>query len=180
MHPHVPHITLIGMAGVGKSSIARRVQKRLQDMVTICELDDRIVEDQGAATLQDVLASMSPKKFIELEGRIAMQATSRLNGPTIISPGGSIIYNDRAMAILHHKTHVIYLETRFEWVEERIAKKPRALVLKPGQSLRQLYEERIEIYPRWAHETLFCDSKRTREKIAGMLAKRLLALAQVA
>ena len=65
-----------------------------------------------------------------------------------------------------HPTHQALLA--FEtWVEERLGDfHARGVTVKPGQTLRDLYNERCPMYERHAHVTIPCDGLRLREVVA--------------
>jgi shikimate kinase len=173
MNTTFDRVTFIGMCGVGKSNIARKLHKRLGDKLVVLDIDELIVVQRRAQSLQEVVASMSPERFTELEGEMTIHAVNSMHGPTIIAPGGSIIYHERAMEILRRETHIIYLRASLETIERRVARKPdRGIVFKPGETLADIYARRTPLYERWADETIDCDGK--RKKVANKLAPRFV------
>lgn len=173
MDTRLDRVTFIGMPGVGKSNIARKLRTLLGDELIVLDIDELLVVHRRAKSLQEVVASMRPEKFTELEGEMTIHAVNSLHGPAIIAPGGSIIYHERAMEILRRETHIIYLEASLETIERRIARKPdRGIVFLPGETLADLYARRTPLYERWADETICCDGK--RRKVAKKLAPRFV------
>ena len=62
---------------------------------------------------------------------------------------------------------VIYLQLSYEQVEERLGDlHARGVTVKPGQTLRDLYNERCPLYASYAHVTIPCDGLRLREVVA--------------
>ena len=59
---------------------------------------------------------------------------------------------------------VVYLKLSYEALEERLGDlNARGVTLKEGQTLRDLYEERIPMYEKYALVTINCEGKELRE-----------------
>ena len=70
---------------------------------------------------------------------------------TILATGGSAVLSDTAMNFLRENSEVIYLEVSYETISERIFNlSERGVVRGPGQSLLETYNERLELYKRYA------------------------------
>ena len=69
----------------------------------------------------------------------------------VISPGGSVIYCKEAMEHFKEIGTVVYLQVSFETIDARIScAKNRGVVLKEGQTLHGLYEERTKLFEKYA------------------------------
>lgn len=69
----------------------------------------------------------------------------------VISTGGSVVYCENAMRHLGEIGTVIYLKLSYEKLRKRLGNlKGRGVVLKDGQTLLELYEERIPLYEKYA------------------------------
>ena len=85
---------------------------------------------------------------------------------TIIATGGSAVYGEEAMGHLREIGTVIYLQLSYEEIEDRLGDlNARGVTLRSGQSLRDLYEERIPLYEKYAHITVECDNKYLRHVV---------------
>ncbi len=156
---HRQHITFIGMPSAGKTKVGRILAELLG--IDFIDIDERIVESQGAANLQEIVDKLSPEQFAELETKIAIQTVKGLSRPTVIATGGSMIYYADAMYVFRKHTRVIHLSASLETIERRVAKKPdRGIVFAPGETLADLYHRRIPLYEEWAHRTVSADGKR--------------------
>ena len=70
---------------------------------------------------------------------------------TVVATGGSVVYGEEAMAHLKKIATVIYLRLSYEELEKRLGNlKNRGVVLREGQTLKDLYEERIKLYEKYA------------------------------
>lgn len=79
-----------------------------------------------------------------MENRINAGLDVRLS---VIAPGGSVIYGEEAMKHLKEISEVVYLKMSYEEMERRIGNVvDRGVALKPGFTLRDLYNERVPLY----------------------------------
>ena len=68
-----------------------------------------------------------------------------------------MIYGPRAMEHLREIGTVVYLKLPLEEVAERLGDlNARGVTLRPGQTLADLYAERVPLYEKYAHEVVDC------------------------
>lgn len=148
----IMNVTLIGMAGAGKSYLG----KKLADALDLEWVDSDILlsEAYGGKDIQAILDDLGEEKYLQTEADICINATKGKDG-MCISPGGSIVYVDRWMKHMCDISKVIYLKVPFEMVEERLLNvPPRAIIGLGRKSLRELYDERHPLYEKNAHLTV--------------------------
>lgn len=147
------NLTLIGMAGAGKSYVGKRLAQKLG----FGFLDiDGYLEEQYGKELEKIVEEMGDEAFIEAEGRAIIEATSGKDSH-IFSPGGSSIYEPEAMEHLARISRIVYLRAPFATVERRIggsAARMGRIVGIRGKSFRQLFDERVCLYEKYAHLSL--------------------------
>ena len=81
----------------------------------------------------------------------------------MIAPGGSVIYGEEAMKHLKEISEVVYLKMSYEEMERRIGNVvDRGVALKPGFTLRDLYNERVPLYEKYA-DIVIDEAGRRRE-----------------
>ena len=139
------NIVLIGMPGVGKSTVGVILAKVLGYQFVDADL---LIQKSEGKLLKDIIAEKGTDGFIEVENRVnaSIQAEN-----TIIATGGSVIYGKEAMAHLKEIGTVVYLHVPFATLEKRLADiKGRGVVLKEGQTLETLFEERSKLYEQYA------------------------------
>ncbi|MBO5260225.1 MAG: shikimate kinase [Agathobacter sp.] len=139
------NIVLIGMPGVGKSTIGVILAKVLGYQFVDADL---LIQQQEGKLLKDIIADVGTEGFIQVENRVnaSIQAEK-----TIIATGGSVVYGKEAMEHLKSIGTVIYLKVSFEILQKRLADiKGRGVVLKEGQDLCALFEERAPLYENYA------------------------------
>ncbi len=140
------NIILIGMPGVGKTTIA----KRLMRAAGMEFLDtDRVIEEACGKKIAALVAEHGADGFIALENRICAQINAT---NTVIATGGSVVYGEDAMQHLSACGCVVYLKLAFPLLKKRLDMSlfERGVVLKKGQSFYDLYRERIPLYEKYA------------------------------
>lgn len=152
------NITLIGMPGVGKSTVGVVLAKKLG----LAFLDsDLLIQETTGRLLHELIAEKGIAGFVELENKI--NASIKARG-TVIATGGSAVYGEEAMLHLAQNGTVVYLSADYLTIEERLGNlAERGVVLKEGQTLKDLYEERIPLYEKYAEYTVLCENKSIRE-----------------
>lgn len=143
------NITLIGMPASGKSTIGVLLAKRLG--FSFVDVDIMIQEKTGKL-LKEIIAEEGTEGFLDIENRINQELDVRRS---VIAPGGSVIYGEEAMRHLQEISRVVYLKLTYEELENRLGDlTDRGVALKPGMTLRDLYEERAPLYERYAQITV--------------------------
>lgn len=139
------NIILIGMPGVGKSSagvvLAKVMGYKFAD-------SDLIIQEKTGMLLKDIISEKGIDGFIRVENDI--NKTLDMEN-TVIATGGSAIYGEEAMEHLKTIGTIVYLKASYEDINSRLGDlKGRGVVLKEGQSLKSLYEERTPLYEKYA------------------------------
>lgn len=164
------NIILIGMPGVGKSTIGVILAKVLGYQFIDADL---LIQKAEGKLLKDIIREKGTDGFIEVEERV----NSRIEAcQSVIATGGSVVYGKRAMEHLKSIGTVVYLKQSLRQLEKRLRNiRGRGVVLKPGQTLADLYKERTVLYEKYAdiivdehglniEETLDAVEKELREK----------------
>lgn len=139
------NIVLIGMPGVGKSTVGVILAKVLGYQFLDADL---VIQQQEKKLLKDIIAEIGTEGFIEVENRVNAGLEC---SQTIIATGGSVVYGKEAMEHLKEIGTVVYLEVPYKTIEKRLSDiKGRGVVLKDGQTLYDLYMERTPLYEKYA------------------------------
>lgn len=143
------NIVMIGMPASGKSTIGILLAKRLgYSFVDV----DLVIQEQTGKLLKEIIAEQGMDGFKKVEEDTNAGLNVR---KSIIAPGGSVIYGERAMKHLSEIGTVVYLKLSYEDLERRLGDLvDRGVVLKDGMTLRDLYEERCPYYERYADITV--------------------------
>ena len=139
------NIVLIGMPGVGKSTVGVILAKVLGYQFVDSDL---VIQKEEGKLLKEIIAEVGPEGFIEVENRI--NASLEVEH-SVIATGGSVVYGKEAMQHLKEIGTIVYLALPFADIDKRLSDiKGRGVVLKDGQDLKALYEERTLLYEAYA------------------------------
>ena len=77
----------------------------------------------------------------------------------VISTGGSAVYSDAAMQHLKKNSTCIYLDVTVDTLRSRITDyETRGIAKRPDQSFADLFEERTQLYRKYADITIQADA----------------------
>jgi len=138
-------IVLIGMMGVGKSSIGRRLAARLG--IPFVDADTEI-EKAAGMSIPDIFARHGEANFRNGEARVIARLLE--SGPQVLATGGGAIMNADTRAAIRQKGVSVWLNAEFEVLMRRISKRkndrPMLQTSDPAETLRRLLKEREPIY----------------------------------
>lgn len=139
------NIVLIGMPGVGKSTIGVILAKQLgYEFVD----SDLIIQRKENRLLHEIIEQEGVDGFIEVENSVN---ASLCVEKSVIATGGSAVYGREAMEHLKNIGRIVYLQLSYEALEKRLGNlKGRGVVLREGQTLKDIYEERSMLYKKYA------------------------------
>lgn len=161
------NIILIGMPGAGKSTVGVVLAKKMG----YCFVDsDLVIQERTKKLLHEIITEKGQQGFLEIENQI--NASLELEN-TVLATGGSAIYGKEAMEHLKKIGTVVYLRLSHRTIATRLGDfHERGVALKKGQTLLDLYEERIPYYEEYADITVNCERKPIR-RIVEEIVKRL-------
>ncbi len=140
------NIVLIGMPGVGKSTAGVILAKVMGFQFVDVDL---VIQRRENRLLSEIIEEEGVDGFIEIESKVN---ASLFVEDSVISTGGSVVYGAKAMEHLSRIGVIIYLKLPFEILDKRLSDiKGRGVLLREGQTLKSLYEERVPLYERYAH-----------------------------
>ena len=152
------NIVLIGMPGAGKSTVgvvlAKVVGYKFVD-------SDLVIQEAYGKLLHELITEHGLEGFLEIEDTI----NARLEvEKAIIATGGSVIYGERAMEHLKEIGLIVYLKLGLNSIAERLGDlQQRGVALKDGYGLKELYEERVPLYEKYADLIVDCEEKPIRQ-----------------
>ena len=142
---HKDNIVLIGMPGVGKSTVGVILAKVMGYQFIDADL---LIQQQEKRLLHEIIADVGVDGFIQVENRVNASIQAERS---IIATGGSVVYGREAMEHLKSIGTVIYLKVPYAELEKRLADiQGRGVVLREGQNLHDLYLERTPRYEKYA------------------------------
>lgn len=160
------NIILIGMPGAGKSTVGVVLAKNLGMSFMDSDL---VIQENTGKKLHQLIEEHGIDGFI----RIEEQVNASLNpSNTVIATGGSVIYGPAAMEHLGNIGTICYLKLSYAAISDRLGDlAQRGVVLREGQSLQDLYQERTPLYEKYASLTIDCENKNIREAVEEIAAR---------
>ena len=140
------NVTLIGMPGCGKSTIGVVLAKVLGYRFVDTDL---LIQEREGMLLHEIIREKGTDAF----ARIEEEVNAHVRGNKIvIATGGSVVYGQKAMEHLRSISTVVYIRLPFAEFEHRLGNiRRRGVLLREGQTLTDLYEERCPLYEKYAH-----------------------------
>ncbi|MGI6018572.1 MAG: shikimate kinase [Marvinbryantia sp.] len=140
------NVILIGMPGAGKSTVGVVLAKVLgYDFID----SDLLIQKEDGRLLWQIIRDEGIEGFNQIEERVNSNIQAE---NSVISTGGSVVYGPAAMEHLRSIGTVVFLDVPYPSLKKRLGNlTKRGVVLKPGQTLQDLYQERITLYRKYAH-----------------------------
>lgn len=163
------NVILIGMPGSGKSTVGVVLAKKLGYRFIDSDL---VIQEKCQKLLYQLIEERGEAGFLMLENEINGSITAK---GAVIATGGSAVYGKEAMRHFQEIGQIVYLKLPYEELEQRLGDlHERGVVLKEGYTLRDLYEERIPLYEKYADITIECEGKDIRGVMEEIYEKRSL------
>lgn len=160
------NIVLIGMPGVGKSTVGVILAKLMGYKFVDTDL---IIQEQEKKLLKEIIAEQGIDGFIETENRILSHLDIK---EAVIATGGSVVYGSDAMKKLSKNSIVVYLKLDYNKLKYRLGNiKNRGVVIRDGQSLSGLYKERVPLYEKYADVTIDENGCNVEKTVSKLLAE---------
>lgn len=139
------NIILIGMPGAGKSTVGVVLAKVLgYDFID----SDLVIQAKTGKKLFEIINEKGIDGFLEIENKINAELDVK---NSVIATGGSVIYGEEAMEHLKSIGTVIYLDVNYKSLEKRLGNLlKRGVAIRSGNTLLDLYNERVPLYKKYA------------------------------
>ena len=137
-------IVLVGLMGAGKTTVGRRLARRLG-----LEFADSDFEIEKAAqmTVADIFSTYGEDYFRAGERRVISRL---MDGPArVLATGGGAFINDETRTLMKEKSITIWLDASLEVLVERTSRRDTRPLLQSGNPetiLEQLLADRTPIY----------------------------------
>jgi shikimate kinase len=148
----LPLISLVGLPGSGKSTIARRLAKSLSWRY----LDvDAEVEREAGCSIPTVFERFGEERFREIEEEIIARLVCE--SEAVIATGGGAVLRESNRKVLRERSTVVYLRFAPEALVHRLKDDTRRPLFRDSDvptKLRELFEERNPLYELVSHMVL--------------------------
>ena len=139
------NIVLIGMPGVGKSTIGVILAKELGYHFLDSDL---LIQQEEKSLLKEIISKKGVEAFLSIENQVNQKIQV---DHCVIATGGSAVYGKEAMEHFKEIGDIIYLHSSYEILSKRLGNlKNRGVVLRDGQTLYDIYLERNILYRQYA------------------------------
>jgi shikimate kinase len=158
------NIILIGMPGVGKSTVGVLLAKRLR----FAFLDTDIhIQLQEGKSLRELISLHGTDGFCDLEENYILSLSA---DRSVIATGGSVVYMWKAMEHLHAFGQIVHLDLKLSRLKKRLNDMDaRGVVIAPDQNLGGLYAERQPLYLKYADMTVSTDGLSPDQVVAKIM-----------
>lgn len=142
-------IALVGLMGVGKSSVGRRLANALD-----LPFRDADVEVEAAAgrSIPDIFADLGEAVFREGERRVISRLLE--DPPHVLATGGGAFMNDETRALIKSKTISIWLKADLDILARRVSRKDNRPLLAGKDPMEVLETQAAVRYPVYAQADL--------------------------
>lgn len=141
-------IALVGMMGVGKSSVGRKLAATLK--LPFVDADEAI-EQAAQMPIPEIFAKFGEAYFRDGERRVIARLLEGQNPgrPSVIATGGGAFVNDQTRRLILDKAIAVWLDCDVETLYERVGRKGNRPLLQQGdprEILTRLKAERAPFY----------------------------------
>lgn len=137
-------IALVGLMGVGKSSIGRRLALALE--LPFRDADNE-VEAAAGRTISEIFESFGEQAFREGERKVIARLMD--DGPHVLATGGGAFINDETRALIKDRAVSVWLKADLELLARRVSRKDTRPLVRgkdPLEVLTSLAEVRYPLY----------------------------------
>ncbi|MEQ8153289.1 MAG: shikimate kinase [Clostridiaceae bacterium] len=139
------NLVLIGMPGSGKSTIGKLLSERLSYKFIDSDL---WIEEKLGETINDMF--LKGEDYFRKEESKAYEEIAKLDS-VIISTGGGVVKNPKNMEVLGVTGTIVFIDRTVEDILSDIEVSARPLLKEGKEKLYKLYEERYDLYKKYAH-----------------------------
>ncbi|MDP1778004.1 MAG: shikimate kinase [Brevundimonas sp.] len=141
---HDRTIALVGLMGVGKSTVGRRLAKRLGLPFADGDIE---IEAAAAMTVSDIFAQLGESEFRAGEARVLKRL---LHAPRmVLATGGGAVLNTETRAELKARAVTVWMRADLETVASRVQRRDTRPLLRgrdPLEALTAMAEVRYPFY----------------------------------
>jgi shikimate kinase len=150
--PSVRTIALVGLMGVGKSTVGRRLAQRLG--LPFAD-GDQVIEEAAGMTVSEIFASRGEAEFRAGEARVMKRL---LEGPPIVlATGGGAVLNPDTRALMKQRAVSVWMKADLKVIAERVGRRDTRPLLRGRDALAALNELASARYPIYGQADVMVD-----------------------
>ena len=158
------NVILIGMPGCGKSTCGVLLAKALGMDFTDTDL---IIQKNEKMHLQDIITAKGNEYFARAEENAVCSSNF---SDCVVATGGSVVYSPNAMRYLSEVGKIVYLKISYDTMIHRIRNiETRGILLRDGETIAGMYEDRQKLYERYAELTVDCNCLDTEKTVRAIM-----------
>lgn len=166
MRQTLDNVIFIGMPGSGKSTLGLLYAKA--EMYAFCDTD-LLVQQREKLPLFKIIEKKGLEGFLCAESLVV--SSMRGYHRTVIATGGSVVLSESAMQNLRKNGIIVYIQLPVEEISRRVRNiTTRGIVMRPGETLEDVYRERVPLYEKYADITVDCTGFKTEESVEAIIA----------
>lgn len=163
------HLALVGMMGVGKSSMGRKVARKIGWEFIDC--DSYLAKAEGQ-DIPEIFNERGEAEFRLLEHKTLTEVLSEPD-PTVIATGGGVVLSEKNRKLLKQQARVIWLYAPPRFLADRLAnsKVNRPLLAETDKlvALERIFKERKQFYKDVAHIQLDVQKMKYSQLLAAII-----------
>lgn len=162
------HIVLVGMMGVGKSTVGRVLAAALDRPLFD---SDEMIEDRTGRTVRDIWLTDGEPAFRALETEVLLEALDA-DEPSVIAAAGGVVLSETNRSILQSAdAEVVWLRAGIEVLVERTRSGGHRPLLDedPEATLRRMYDDRAPLYQEVADAIVSVDNRSVNDVAKAVL-----------
>jgi shikimate kinase len=137
-------VVLVGMMGVGKSTIGRRLSSRLRLPFVDADME---IEAAAGMSIPDIFETHGEPHFRDGEARVIARLID--NGPSVLATGGGAFMREETRKRIHDKAVSIWLKADADIIMRRVKRRvdrPLLQTADPAATVGRLIAEREPVY----------------------------------
>ena len=154
-------VALVGLMGVGKSSIGRRLAHALDLPFRDADAE---VESAAGRSIAEIFAQYGEPAFREGERKVIARLLDE--GPHVLATGGGAFINDQTRALIKEKAVSVWLKADLEVLARRVSRKSDRPLVTGKDPLEVLRAQAAARYPCYEQADIIVETGDTAHQVA--------------
>lgn len=162
------HLVLVGMMGVGKTTVGRIASNRLGHPLID---SDVVIEERTGRTVREIFETDGEPAFRALETEMLLEALASPEPSVIVAAGGVVLDPANRRALSAADARVVWLVAEPMTLVERVERGGHRPLLDgdPAATLQRMWDERQPLYREVADAVVSVDNRSPQEVVEAVL-----------